>query len=75
MNMKGFDVSLILAVVVVAAVALIEASSSVLIALKDKQKDQLICGNQTQKISYKKKLKFNYRENNHINFFFHEKSI
>ena len=49
MNMKGIGALMILVVVVAAAavVALIEASSSVLIALKNKQKDKLICGNQT----------------------------
>jgi hypothetical protein len=50
MNMKviGALMILVVAAAVVVAVALIEASSSGLIALKDKQKDKLICGNQTQ---------------------------
>lgn len=52
MNMKGMiDVLLIPVVDVVGAAAvvaaLIEASLSVLIALKDKQKNKLICGNRT----------------------------
>lgn len=70
MNMEGIGVLLIL-VVVVAAVALIEASLSVLIALKDKQKNKLICGNQTHKL----KTYIYNRENNHIKIFFMKKAF